>query len=233
MKKFLFLFIVFSLFLSGCALDKDKEAKSIISPEEAKAKAEDFINSYLVNPDNKATVKSVEDSENYSDYYRISVDTPSMQDIESFISKDGKRFVLSEESVDMEEFVLEVEQASQQPSQSAVSAASYSEEDLNKISEFITCLKKEDFMVYGANWCGYTQQLVETLGGYDVSAPVYVECTVDQQICASKVEQGYPTIRIKDKVYEGPRLLESFGEATGCAVPSLSVVNVSNSEASC
>ncbi len=116
MKKILFSLIILSLVISGCSLTKDRELSNIISPEEAKAKAEEFINTYLVDANNKATVKSIEDSENYSNYYKIIVDTANTKGIESLISKDGKRFIMRDDSINIEEYG---QQASNQAAQSS------------------------------------------------------------------------------------------------------------------
>lgn len=234
MKKLFLSLLVLSLFISGCALTADRELKAIIGPEEAKAKAEEFINAYLVDASNRATVKSIEESENYSDYYKITVDTDQSQDIVSLISKDGTKFLMRDDAIDMEEYATEflAYQASQ-GGQEAPSADSYSAEDLEKVKGFISCLKEKNFMVYGANWCGYTKSLVETLGGYEAVDPVYTECTQETEVCSSKVDQGYPTIRINDQVYNGPRTLDDLGSATGCAVPELSMVRASTADANC
>ncbi len=60
----------------------------IISPEEARAKAENFINDNLMSPGTSATVKDVTDE---GDLYKVVVSVGD-QDIDSYISKDGSKF---------------------------------------------------------------------------------------------------------------------------------------------
>lgn len=111
----------------------------------------------------------------------------------------------------------------------------YSEEDLEKISVFIDCLAEKGVKIYGANWCGWTKKLVvETLGGFDIAAPIYVECTENEELCSSEGITGYPTIKINGELYTGPRTFEGLSEATGCPAPEVAVQsNNPGQEASC
>jgi len=122
MKKLFFTLIILSLIVivSGCAFTKDRELSDIISPEEAKAKAEEFINNYLVDPGNEAIISNIEDSENYSDYYKVIVDTVNTKGIESLISKDGKKFIMRDDSVNMEEYAQEVASQAGQTAQAEI-----------------------------------------------------------------------------------------------------------------
>ncbi len=60
-----------------------------ISIDEAKAKSEDFINSYLMPSGSKASI--TETSEEY-DLYKMKIDIGSESPVESYVSKDGKLF---------------------------------------------------------------------------------------------------------------------------------------------
>lgn len=114
------------------------------------------------------------------------------------------------------------------------SPQSYSQEDLVALSEFSTCLASKGVKVYGANWCGYTNAWVNTLGGYESAAPVYVECTEEQELCSQEGITGYPTTKINGELYNGARTLESIGQAVGCVVPTLSGGSSTNAyDASC
>lgn len=89
MKKILFILFFSVLAVSGCSLGGDKNAEvTILSSEEAKAKAENFINEYLMEG-GTATVASVEDQ---GDLYKLMVDIGSEEKVESFLSKDGSSF---------------------------------------------------------------------------------------------------------------------------------------------
>ena len=110
----------------------------------------------------------------------------------------------------------------------------YSEEDIEKISVFIDCLAEEGVIIYGANWCGWTKKLVvETLGGFDIAAPIYVECTENEELCAQEGIEGYPTIKINGVLYTGERTFEGLSEVTGCSAPEVAVQSNPGQEASC
>lgn len=111
----------------------------------------------------------------------------------------------------------------------------YSEEDLEKISVFIDCLAEKGVKIYGANWCGWTKKLVvETLGGFNIASPIYVECTENEELCSQEVETGYPTTKINGVLYEGERTFEGLSEVTGCLAPEVSVQSINQGqEASC
>lgn len=68
-----------------------------LNADEAKAKAENFVNTYLMQSGTKATVKDV--SEEY-DLYKLKIDIVS-DVVESYISKDGKLFF--PQALDVEE----------------------------------------------------------------------------------------------------------------------------------
>jgi len=77
------------LVISGCSLTNPKTGKEILSPEEAKAKTEEFINENLMQPGSKAVIKSIIDEE---DLYKLVVDIGGGQEIDSYVTKDGAKF---------------------------------------------------------------------------------------------------------------------------------------------
>ena len=119
--------------------------------------------------------------------------------------------------------------------QTPPTSSEYSEEDLVKLSEFSSCLAEKGLIIYGANWCGWTKKLaIDTLGGFDIVGESYVECTENEELCASEGIKGYPTIKFNGEPYQGERTLEALGGATDCTVPTLSIQQqVSNEDASC
>jgi hypothetical protein len=62
--------------------------KTLLSAEQAKTKSEEFINNFLLQGGNKATIKEV--SEEYG-LYKLTVDLTSSM-VESYLTKDGKLF---------------------------------------------------------------------------------------------------------------------------------------------
>lgn len=78
------LLLTFSLLLTACGGGE-------LSPTDAQAKAEDFINTTLLQGQVKATIKSIETESNL---YRLSVEIPGNPSgpIIAYISKDGTKF---------------------------------------------------------------------------------------------------------------------------------------------
>jgi hypothetical protein len=124
---------------------------------------------------------------------------------------------------------------SDNPQETPEPVGDYSEDDLEKLKVFSSCLAEKGIKIYGANWCGWTKKLaVDTLGGFDIAGDAYIECTENEELCASEEVSGYPTVKVNGEAYTGERTLEALGEETGCAVPELSVEQVSSTEdASC
>jgi protein-disulfide isomerase len=94
MKKIIFLSLLLALLVSGCSAPLIKigqNGEKILSPEEAKAAAEKFINENLLPANIKATVKrAVLEGE----VYNISL-TVNGKDYASYMTKDGKKFFQS------------------------------------------------------------------------------------------------------------------------------------------
>ena len=85
---------------------------------------------------------------------------------------------------------------------------------------FNECLAQEGMVIYGSEWCPACQSLVSTLGGKEAVAPVYVECTQEQERCAAEKLTGYvPEIQLRGEVYAGARTIAALAEATGCPEP--------------
>jgi glutaredoxin len=87
MKKIFILSILLALVLAGCALGGKKEV--VLSVEEISKKAAEFINENLMQPGSTATVKDVVLENNL---YKVTVSLPSGQEINSYMTKDGKKF---------------------------------------------------------------------------------------------------------------------------------------------
>ena len=65
------------------------------------------------------------------------------------------------------------------------------------------------------------RSLVELLGGYELAAPVYVECTEEQERCKEEIKTPYaPEIQINQVVYQGPKTREALAAFTGCKLPN-------------
>ncbi len=92
MKKLIIFSLAFSLLLTGCSLSKLTDmgkAEKVLTIDEAKAKAEEFINENLMSPGHKASIAEITEDGNL---YKIMVDIGTDENVESYISKDGKKF---------------------------------------------------------------------------------------------------------------------------------------------
>lgn len=88
-KYFLVFALLLALGLAGCsALDVFKISK-VLTPEEAKAKTEKFINENLIQPGNEVTISDIKEE---NGLYKLTVKFTSGQTVDSFLSKDGNRF---------------------------------------------------------------------------------------------------------------------------------------------
>lgn len=84
MKKLLLLSLAAAVMLTGCA-SKPKNLK----PEQAKERAEKFVNAALMRPGTQATVKDIE---KVGGFYKMKIDVGSGDPIDSYLSRDGKLF---------------------------------------------------------------------------------------------------------------------------------------------
>ena len=189
---------------------KNKETENMAFAQQIAEKSIGYINENFNVGDNTASLMGVEDVG--SGVYKIKLKIGE-QEYESYASKDGR--LLFPEGYELEEATTtqETEDGQQQSS----IEGSISTEGLIK---FIICIEKADFVIYGANWCGWTQKLVEMFGGFDMVTPIYVECTEEAELCEEKGVTAYPTVLIKDVKYQGARTFEEIAITTGCELPS-------------
>jgi glutaredoxin len=92
MKKIIIASLFLSLALTGCSLGKGISAKKILTPDEAKAKAADFITKNLVSQGTNVDIKEITAE---GSLYKLKVSVSSdqgSQDIDSYISNDGESF---------------------------------------------------------------------------------------------------------------------------------------------
>jgi len=158
------------------------------------------------------------------DFYEVVISMEG-QEIPLYITKDGNMF--TSQLVDLNEDFSQqatqqdnAQQATQQATQQG--PIDYTDADLEKIGVFMNCLADKGVKIYGANWCGWTKKfVVETLGGFDVAAPVYIECTEKEAECSDAGVSGYPTTKINGEAYSGARTIAGLADATGCQAPDI------------
>lgn len=158
---------------------------------------------------------------NAGDFYEVIL-LMEGREVPLMVTKDGENMV---------QFIPlgDIQETQQQETPEPV--GEYSEDDLEKLKEFSSCLAKKGLKIYGANWCGWTKKLVvETLGGFEVAGESYIECTEEKELCASEEVTGYPTIKLNGEPYSGERTLDALGKETGCSIPELSVQQISSTE---
>jgi hypothetical protein len=155
--------------------------------------------------------------EDIGDLYEVTVKYQG-NDIPLFVTKDGEYFVQTAVPINGEI-----------PTPQPPSTPDYTEGDLVNIKEFAECLADKGVKAYGAGWCGYCKALKEEFGGEDPISPIYVECqdaqrnpTENSELCTEEEISGFPTIKINDEAYKGPRTLVGLAEATECPAPVIS-----------
>lgn len=177
---------------------------SAISQSSAEAKVIEFAESRGIDA-------KVVDTEDLGVLYEITL-TIQNQPAVVHMTKDGKYFG------SMSELII----TDQAPVQQQVQTIEYSDADKEKLKTFNKCLADKGVTIYGANWCGWTKKLVvETLGGFDIAAPAYVECTENEDLCTQEGVRGYPTTKINGEVYQGERTIAAIAAETGCEAPEL------------
>ncbi len=107
-NKIIILSLLLALLVSGCSIPLvklDDNAKKILSPEEAKAVSEKFINDNLLSTGVTATIKSATLE---GDVYNINLEVNG-QEYTSYMTKDGEKFFQS--GIDMVKFAQETADA--------------------------------------------------------------------------------------------------------------------------
>lgn len=102
MKKIIILGLLALFVTTGCKIESKKAAT--ISVEDAKKLTADFINNNLMQPGNTVNIKEVTEE---GGLYKVVVSMPNGQEINSYLSKDGKKFF--PQVMDIEETKKEAE----------------------------------------------------------------------------------------------------------------------------
>jgi glutaredoxin len=110
-KKAILLTTFLSLFfLSACGLAEEKAPEREIGPEEARVKAENFINTYFMDPSDPIEIKSIE-KDSQTGLYKLPIQLGVGEDgvIFSYISRDGEKFFPEAYNISEIESALEKE----------------------------------------------------------------------------------------------------------------------------
>ncbi len=171
-------------------------------------KAINYINENLLPPDITASLVDISDS---GSVYKIRLSIEG-NEFDSYVSKDGE--FLFPDGYEMSRPPATGLEPEEVPA--VAPTTDLPEEDLK---EFIGCLSRSGFLIYGANWCGFTVDVVSMLGGWELVEPIYVECSEKPALCEEKEIAGYPTILLNDREFPGARRIEDFALHTGCPLP--------------
>ncbi len=134
------------------------------------------------------------------------------------VSCNGNTSVLDPEFSEDEDLpVFEDDQIDTEPLPVDEDPVSEPEDDSVTPEAFVQCLADAGVVVYGSNTCPACTQFANSLGGYDVIAPIYVECTEEWERCSVEMQGNFvPEIQIDGVLYEGSRAPEELARVTGC-----------------
>lgn len=158
MKKIIFLSLALAIITAGCSLT-DKNKIVIMNPEEAKVMATSFINENLLQPGTEATIKEIVDE---NGMYKLKISLPGGQDgsgqeVDSYMSKDGKKFFVS--GLDVEEV-----KAKNQESKTQAAAETQASANITKTDKPVAELFVMSFCPYGVQAEGVMAPVFDLLG---------------------------------------------------------------------
>ena len=86
-----------------------------------------------------------------------------------------------------------------------------------KYDDFAKCLTEKGAVIYGNDFCSYTNQ---QRNGFGESQKYlnYVKCFDDEELCDSKGVKITPTWEIEGKMYSGVQGFETLSRLTGCEI---------------
>jgi hypothetical protein len=159
MKKFVFLLLVIVLFpLTGCDLVKNTNGNSSVtgtlSIDDAKKKAEEFINKNLMQAGTTATVQTITDD---GSFYKMVVDVGGGKTLPAYMTKDGMKFI--PEVIDMTEFAKQKEATGQANASSEPPAVVVPKTDTPVVDLFVM-----SYCPYGTQIEKGILPVLETLG---------------------------------------------------------------------
>ncbi len=131
MKKIFILSLFLAFLVSACSLDS-KEVNETITLEEAKIKATEFINEYLMGPGQEVSIKEAVEE---NGLFKIVVNMSDGQEVDSYISKDGKTFFPS--GMNIEEFKKEADDRNKQASAPQVNLNNINKTEKPRVELFV------------------------------------------------------------------------------------------------
>ena len=83
--------------------------------------------------------------------------------------------------------------------------------------EFVKCLTDKEVIIYGNDYCSYTNQQLNFFGKSQKYLN-YVKCVDNENLCDEKGVEITPTWEINGETYSGIQSLEKLSELTGCEI---------------
>jgi glutaredoxin len=149
--------IIGTIFLSACTSEKEEETFTVgetVSAEKAREIAEDFINDYLMMDETKVTVRLHGSAYNM---YHLKVDLGTGEQIDSFITKDGKLFF--PQHLEIEEIInMALNQGEMDDSNIPIST-----EPLTLDDDFFESNSKVTVYFFGTDTCPYCKEQKEAM----------------------------------------------------------------------
>ncbi len=90
------------------------------------------------------------------------------------------------------------------------------------VSSFIDCLADAGVVIYGSSTCPACAQLEQEYGGYEVVAPIYLDCSglgtaEETQRCGNEMKTNFvPEIQINGELFDDWGSPENLAKETGC-----------------
>ena len=146
--------------------------------------------------------------------------------VDSYITKDGQIFF--PEGLDIEALIEDYKNiATEEPPETVDEQEDIALGD-EEMEEFSKCVAKEATL-YGAEWCGFTQQQFDVFGDYFENID-YVECTEEEELCQEEGIESYPTWKINGEIHRGMKEIQEISQLTGCEYESKEDETVSEPE---
>lgn len=81
--------------------------------------------------------------------------------------------------------------------------------------DFVECLKGKGVVIYGNDWCKYTEEQMKLFGN-SAEGLNYVKCDSNTELCNSKGVSITPTWEISGKMVSGYQTIQTLSSLSGC-----------------
>lgn len=134
MKKTIIMLAALCLVVSGCSFSLGKDKVVVLTPEEAKTKAADFINKNLMQPGSTVTISEVIEE---NGLYKMKTKLASGQELNTYLTKDGKTFFPQAMEIAATEAQAETANNADASATKAQALADVPKQDKSKVELFV------------------------------------------------------------------------------------------------